>query len=376
MDPEEGVKILHLIDSGGFYGAERVVLTLMAEQTRLGLIPILGSIAPKSIDEKPIEKEAKARGLSVKKIRMANGPNVIGACRILREAIKDDICVIHSHGYKGDILVGLVKWAYPKIPLVSTIHGWTSMGGGRKISVYEWLDSRMLKLADAVVLVSNEMVKNENMRKFGNMEHTVINNGIQPIVPNPNLVDDEVRRFCAGGTVIGSIGRLSPEKGHVFLLRAFHRILQEGGNAKLVLLGDGGSRSSLEAEIRTLRLESKVLLPGYKDGGCNYLPLFDLFVLPSLTEGLPVTLLEAMSCGTPIVSTRVGGIAEALENGEAGLLVEAGDIDELKEAIWTLYRNPELGKKLALKAKVIVEQRYSAETMARRYLGVYERVAA
>lgn len=376
MDPEERVKILHLIDSGGFYGAERVVLTLMAEQTRLGLLPILGSIAPKSIDEKPIEAEAKARGLSVRKIRMANGPNLLGARRLLREAFKENVDVIHSHGYKPDILVGLVKWAYAKIPLVSTIHGWTSMGGCRRISAYEWLDSLMLKLADAVVLVSNDMVRNRNMNRFRFTNYSVINNGIQPIIPIPVPEDDEVRRFCKGSFVIGSIGRLSPEKNHTLLIRAFQQILQEGPDAKLVLLGDGESRSSLEAEIRTLNLENRILIAGYKDNAFNYLPLFDLFVLPSLTEGLPVTLLEAMSCGTPIVSTRVGGIPEALANGEAGLLVEPGDIDGLKEAILELFRNSELGKKFALKAKEIVDDRYSAEIMAKSYLAVYEKVAA
>ena len=116
------------------------------------------------------------------------------------------------------------------------------------------------------------------------------------------------------------------------------------------------------------------MLPGYREDAKKYLPYFNLFVISSLTEGLPITLLEAMHAGVPIVSTRVGGVPEVLNNGKAGILVDTPSSQNLADAIKKLISFPEVGERMAEKAKTIVRQNYSSQNMAAQYLNIYRAV--
>src|SRR3989337_2476449 len=118
------MKVLHIIDSGGLYGAEVMLLNLVQEQLRLGLDPVICSIGEKRFFEKPLESEGLKRGFKIKKFRMRAGPNLLGAYKILRFAHIGKFDLMHTHGYKGNILFGLLLRGLRKIPLVSTLHGW------------------------------------------------------------------------------------------------------------------------------------------------------------------------------------------------------------------------------------------------------------
>lgn len=148
------MKILHIIDSGGLYGAEIMLLSLAEEQVGQGLEPIIASIGEPGIKEKPLEIEAKKRGLRVKRFRMRPGPNFLGAVEILRFARQEGCELLHSHGYKGNILFGLLPRCMRQIPLIGSLHGYTSTTGFNKMRVYEWLDSLSLRFLDQVVLVN------------------------------------------------------------------------------------------------------------------------------------------------------------------------------------------------------------------------------
>jgi hypothetical protein len=116
------MKILHIIDSGGLYGAEVMLLNLVAEQIKLGLDPTIASIGEKHIGEKPLETEALKRGFKLRKFSMYPGPNYPGALKILRFAHGAGIHILHSHGYKGNILFGLMPRKIRNLPLIATIH--------------------------------------------------------------------------------------------------------------------------------------------------------------------------------------------------------------------------------------------------------------
>jgi len=136
------MKILHVTDSGGLYGAEMVLLNLVAEQMKTGLEPTIASIGEKWIQEKPFETEAVKRGLRVVKFRMFPGPNLPGMFKVLRYAQKYGFDILHSHGYKGDVAFGSMPKSIRKLPLVSTLHGWTSVVGFSKNRIYEWLQKK------------------------------------------------------------------------------------------------------------------------------------------------------------------------------------------------------------------------------------------
>jgi glycosyltransferase involved in cell wall biosynthesis len=174
--------------------------------------------------------------------------------------------------------------------------------------------------------------------------------------------------------VLGTIGRLSAEKSFNHLIEAVRILTDEGVNLRAVIMGEGNERGRLEEMISKLHLTDRVLLPGYRAAGWRYMPLFDVFVLPSLTEGLPITILEAMMTAVPIVASSVGGIPELLQNGRYGILVPPGRSDQIADAIRTVIDFPAMAADRAAQARRFASTEYSSQRMAERYLGLYRSV--
>lgn len=375
VDIIDKIKVLHIIDSGGMYGAEVMLLNLIQEQTKLGLEAVICSIGEPGAGEKPLEAEARKRGIKVKEFRCSRF-NIFGIFRILKYAKEENFQLLHTHGYKGDIQFGLIPERLRNIPIVATLHGWTSAGSSSKMRIYEWLDARSLKHIDAVVAVSGAMLSSLKNRK--KIKLHIVNNGLPPLdfsaesgQPDKKiLLDSGIIDFCNDGYVVGAIGRLSPEKGFNYLIETIHKI--NDSSIKLVIIGDGPERENLERLIDKFGIKGRILLPGYMPEAFKYLPLFNVFVLPSITEGLPITLLEAMQAGIPIIATSVGGVPETLDDGEAGIIVEPGDSKPLEKAIRLLYKDKEHARRLAGKAKEIAKTRYSSREMALGYYKIYK----
>jgi glycosyltransferase involved in cell wall biosynthesis len=184
----------------------------------------------------------------------------------------------------------------------------------------------------------------------------------------------DILGFARESFTLGAAGRLSREKGFAFLLEALAGLVTEGHDLRLVILGEGGLRQALEQQVKALGLGERVLLPGYVADAGRYLPSFDLFVLPSLTEGLPMVLLEAMSVGLPTVASRVGGIPVVLDQGRAGLLVEPRDVDSLKAGIRAIIKDPCGADQRSSVASDRVRTVYSSPAMARHYFDVYRQL--
>jgi glycosyltransferase involved in cell wall biosynthesis len=374
------MKIFHIIDSGGLYGAEIVLLNLVEEQKQIGLEPTIASIGEKGTAEKPFETEAIKRGVDVVKFRMHPGPNFLGMLQVLRYARAERFDILHSHGYKGNVAFGFIPRRMRKLPLISTLHGYTSTAGLSKNRIYEWLDLKSMKHIDAVVLVNRGMLSSPGISRTKNIDYYVVNNGI-PIsdIKFNNSInrqpDKEIVDFCSHGFIIGSIGRLSPEKGHSHILSALEILVKKGIDGKVVLIGEGRERGSIERKAIESGLRERVLMPGYRSDARDYLTYFHAFVLPSLTEGLPVTLLEAMQAGIPIIATNVGGIPDVLDNGSCGLLVEPCKADLIAEALSTIIHNGSDVRQMADRAYQRVKNSYSARAMAEEYSNIYEKIS-
>ena len=397
------MKILHIIDSmdrGGLYGAEVVILNLVDEQIKIGLDPSIASIGEKKMGEKPLETEALIRGFKVKKFRMFPGPNIHGMLKVLFYARQNGFDILHSHGYKGDVAFGLIPKKLRKLPLISTLHGWTSVNGLSKNAIYEWLQRKSLGHMDAVVLVHKGMLSNPSLAKLTGVNFHVVNNGI-PISDNTSpqrtqqaqitqaeqltqetqstqvtqrtqKLDQNIIDFCQSGWTIGSIGRLSTEKGYRYLIEALALLIKENIDARLVIIGEGYERNLLEELAFKSNLKDRILFPGYRDNAKYYLPYFNVFVMSSLTEGLPITLLEAMQAKVPIVATKVGGIPEVLQNGKGGLLVEPDNPNDIAKAVSSIYNNPNIAGDLASVSYQEAVTHYSSKAMASGYLDVYK----
>ncbi len=370
------MNIFHTIDSAGVYGAEVMLLNLMQEQQKLGLSPLLCSIGDLDENEKPLEVEAKSRELKVSKIRMPRGLKLRSVFKIIKDARYNKADILHLHGYKDTILLSFLPKALRRIPTIRTLHGWTAKKKLSKIWIYECLDRFCLRKIDAVVCV-NANFSSQKAGLLKGMKISTIENGIAQLSFDRDLIlreDCEIAEFCKNAFVIGGIGRLSAEKGFNYLIEAMSNIVSKKPDCKLVLIGEGNQRKELERIIDEKGLAQHVLLSGYKQCASNYLPIFNVFVLPSLTEGLPIVLIEAMQSKTPIVATRVGGVPEVLCEGKYGVLVESGSAEALTDAILNVIENMDAADTMAKKVKEVALSKYSSSRMARDYYRLYNSI--
>jgi L-malate glycosyltransferase len=176
--------------------------------------------------------------------------------------------------------------------------------------------------------------------------------------------------------VVGCVGALVDHKGHRYLVHAAADIVRAVPEARIVILGEGDLRDELSRMIHELGLERHVLLPGFRPDVLSLLKAVDVFVMPSITEGLGTSILDAMACRKAVVASAVGGIPEVVEDGRTGLLVPPRDASALGTAIVRLLRDPSLAGRLAEGGRARVEQRFTADRMVQDTLDVYRRLRA
>ena len=176
--------------------------------------------------------------------------------------------------------------------------------------------------------------------------------------------------------VVGAIGALVPHKGHRYLIDAVPTVMREFPDVRLVIMGEGELRPTLERQIRDLHLEKHVILTGFRTDVLSVLKGFDVFVMSSVTEGLGTSLLDAMAAARPVVATTAGGIPEVVVDGETGLLVPPRDARRLAEAIIALLGNPAECERMGRAGLARVQERFSAARMVAGTLAVYERLLA
>ena len=223
---------------------------------------------------------------------------------------------------------------------------------------------------DAVVLVNEGMLAHPRLARRNHIKFHIVNNGISLEEPESypcadlNLSKNSILNIVA-------VGRLSPEKGFDVLFRAIALAVEKGVNISLVLFGEGRLRPKLEDLILQLGLQEQIKMPGFMSNVAATFPCFDLLVMPSLTEGLPITLLEAMRGHLPVIASRVGGIPNVLENGVGGILVEPNDERGLAAAISDLAGSELRRRQFAEETHSVFNQRYSAAKMAAAYQQIY-----
>lgn len=342
-------------------------------QKKIGYETTLGSIGKITDPQKAIEKKAYEEGLKVELFRMKNNLNLSEAIRIIKYAQNNKIDIIHCHGYKANIIIGLLSFNHRKIPYVCTLHGWTSTNKFTKLRIYEFIDIFMMKYANRVVAVSKAMLNDKRLINK-NIDPVVIYNGI-PVVEELNECNSIYWRNSNNDDVINiaSIGRLSKEKGYDILIRSIYYIKTKYNyDIKLSIFGEGPEQYKLYKLTKELNVENNVVFKGYIPDAYKFLKIFDIFVLSSLTEGMPITLLEAMRIGIPIVATAVGGIPEALEHGKCGILVSPGCEIALANGIMRMYGDNSMKNMLSNESIKQFHQIFTVGKMEERYRTVYE----
>lgn len=374
-------RVLHLISSSGFFGADNVLIQLSKQMRQTAFSPTIGVFKNLQIPHLEVAEVAKRHNFPVE-IFPCKGKLDLRTISSIRNVLKTrKIHIVHSHGYKSN-LYALAASAGKNVSLVATCHNW--LGDDRKMRFYARLDKFFLNRFDKVVAVSDTVEQEILNHNIPSAKVLVIPNGIDLDRFNSLRKPDTLKgEFGIDGNyrVIGTVGRLSEEKGHRILLHAAKRVLQEYSNVVFLIVGDGPLRRDLEAKSAQLieaegtkadRPGGPIVFAGVRNDMPEIYSLMDIFVLPSLTEGLPMVLLEAMAAKKPAVATRVGAVPRVFERGQCGLLIQPGDAESLAGAILDLLDNPQKAQSLAQKGYERVRDHFSAQRMADQYVEVYE----
>ena len=275
--------------------------------------------------------------------------------------------LVHIHGFKA-ALVGLPAASLARVPVLVTVHNFPAHRGQ---SVLPLTVRGLGGGAARYIAVSHSLARELTRWGISPARVSVIHNGIET-----ESFERAGRRFSRGGgrgrpVVVGTVARMAPQKGLPVFIRAAARLASQFPEMRFVVAGDGPERGALEKLAFKLGLRERLSFPGY----CADLPArlaeIDIFVLPSLTEGMAITLLEAMAAGCTVVAARVGGVPEVIEDRVTGRLVLPGDDAALAASIASLACNPGQAVRLARTARDHVRRNFSLEKMLARTEAVY-----
>jgi glycosyltransferase involved in cell wall biosynthesis len=360
------MKVLHVISSGGMYGAEAVILNLARVMREGPHASVLGVFSNSANPNLQLHEAASAEGLESHLIA-CNGQvdrTTVGAIRELVKQTGAD--VVHAHGYKADIYVYLALRGRG-VAMVSTCHTWYDTD--RMVSLYGKVDRLVLRGFARVVAVSDEVkqrllgagVREERIR--------IVRNGIV-------LGALPARARAERELVLGLVGRLAWEKGVDVFVAAAAKVASEYAEARFVVVGDGPDREALERQVDALHLRERVTLAGRRDDMAAVYGSFDILVSSSRQEGLPMAILEGMASGLPLIATAVGDVPTVVRDGVTGVLVPPDDVARLAEAMLKLLRDAAMRERLGVAARQLIADEYSAERMTADYLRVYEEAIA
>lgn len=358
------MNVLQLISSGGFYGAEAMVLHLSRTLRQKGHTVRLGVFVNRRNPNDEIAKRARELEFEVVTLPCGGRLDVSTVKRIRACIERCGTDVIHSHGYKSN-LYALAANCFTKRVLVSTCHNWTAQTPA--LRAYSMFDRFSLRFFDRTMCVSEEVRSRLIQSGVPDRKLDVILNGIP--------VSDFANTSCERNLdepLIGMVGRLVEAKGFHLVLQCAPALLKQFPKARFVLVGDGPQREEWTRLAKELGIESRVLFAGVQKDMTRIYSSFSMFVLPSFNEGMPMTILEAMAAGVPVIATRVGAIPRIIHHERTGLLVDKGDVAGLQNEIERLLKNPELRMDLGRRGQAFVAENASIEKVTERYIGHYQ----
>ena len=372
MTERAPIRVLHVITNLGIGGAERLVISAAN-----GLPPARFEQAICVLTERgPLAAEAEAAGVPVFCIGEFPGlrhPQAFARLVLTIRALRPTI--VHTHLQSAN-LYGRFAARLARVPIVvATEHNVYTSKARRYVAIERWL----ARMTDALVAVSGE-VRQFLSDQLGIAPSAIrlVPNGVAVRAPSPERVAALRARIGGEGSgiALGTIASLTAKKGHEFLLRAVAQLRERGVSCTLVLAGDGRERPRLEALTERLGLTGHVHFLGTVPHAADVLAAIDLFVLPSLVEGLPLALLEAMLVGTPVVATSVGGVPEVVKSGVNGVLVQPANETELADAIAMLADSPELRARLGASARATIERGFTEAAYLESLSALYLELAA
>ena len=367
MTAQPAVAILYLITDLDVGGAERVLLETVRRLDRSCFHPSVCSLAPAGA----LAEEFAGLGVPVFDLGLRGFHDLARASGALLHLLRRQrFDVLHSHLFHANVLGRLTAWRAGVPVVVSTIH----VAEPRRwhLVLERWTAPLATQLVAVSAGVRAHMVERARLRAERIL---VIPNGVD--VSRFSLARGEFRRregIPAGCTLITTIGRLDTQKGFPYLLEAAREVALRHPDVCFLVVGEGPRRRDLVSLRDRLGLKERVRFLGFRTDVPQILADSDLFVLPSLWEGFPIALLEAMAAGLPVVATDVPGVAEVVTDGETGLVVPRKDVGALAEALCRLLDDADLRRWLARAGQRKVEREFGWEKVVAATMSLYERL--
>lgn len=353
------IRVMHLNDSLDVGGAETMILSLLTELQKHGFEPFMCSMQSGGT----LAQSFIGRSIPVIALGKKSGIDLGMIARLARELLRNEVRILHTHNYYAWMYGGLACLMVPGCTHVHTQHSHLVMPKAPPLLVRNLLKDLPKHIIAVSEQVTSSLVDQKYVRPGTDV--SVIYNGI-------DVNRYRARERAAYGTArIGIVARLVGVKNHKLLLEAFSYVIKSGRNAELVIVGDGPLRQSLEEQCNELGIGSKVVFMGERGDIDTILATLDLFVLPSRSEGLSISILEAMASSLPVVASSVGGNPVLVSDHNTGILFEDNNVIALTQSIAALLDDPALRSKLGSSGRIIVTERFSLQTMVGQYMAVY-----
>jgi len=363
------IRVLYLIWSLDLGGAEQVVVDLARRLSKQNFKPMICCLNDKGRLSPLVEKE----GIKVFALHKKPKFDPFLISKLIDLIKREKVDLIHTHLFTAN-LWGRIAGKLCEVPVVSSEHGMDHWRRG-----FHWALDRMLTSVSKGMVFVSESAKRFYSEKNPsvNGKSRVIHNGIEIANFQNPYPKEEIRKslgIAIGEQVIGIVGRLVPEKAHEDFIEAIQLLAQEKKNILGLIIGEGELSESLKKLVQQIGLEQHILFAGYRSDLVQLYHSMDVLVLSSLREGLPLTLLEGMAAGVPVVATDVGGIKEVIKDGEDGVLVPPNDPAALANAISRILDDSILRERVVSAAKEKVKNYFSVEKMVNDHELLYAEV--
>lgn len=367
------IKVLHLRSTPSLGSPEKLILGRIKQLSPEKCKYYVGIFNEQKGGQNDFHKALTNAGVSsflLKDPIVYSYSNFVTIFKRIKETKPNLIC---THDYKSNFF-GFILKKVTGIPAISVFHGLTQTD--KKVKFYQIVDRIVLKGFNGIICVCDAIKSKLTGWLPAEKLHVI-----------PNAVDiDEITKLTNkeneydsvisgnGKRIITFAGRLSKEKGLEYLIQAAEILLDQHDNLLFLIIGDGPERDFLMQMISKKGLDNSIHMLGFKKYIYSYLKISQFVILPSLTEGMPVVVLEAFALAKAVIASNVGGVAELIQDGINGLLVKPKDVEGLAKAIQNLLEKPYLASEMGNHGKEMVEKYYEFNSQANGYLEYYEKI--
>ncbi len=362
------INLLQIVNGFAIGGAEKNLLELVRLTDKKKYRVVICSVGQGG----PLQREFEALGLNVYVVTKKHRLDVSQVFNVAEIMRNERVDIVQMTLFYAEI-IGILAALLAKVKIRISWEVYTHSKKFRHRLAYRLI----YKLVNCVIAVSDEtrktIIKDRNLdvKKAITIHYGV---DLDKFNASNGRITKTEPKLNRNHKTLGIVARLTDQKGHIYLIKAAPEIVKKFPSVKFVLVGDGPLRDSLKAEIAKLGLSCNFEFLGFRNDVNELLNSFDIFVLPSLFEGLPNVLLEAMACAKPIVATSVAGVPEVVVDGFTGLLVPPKNPEALAKRISALLENEELMVKMGKEARKRVENNFSLTTQVDNFQALYSKL--